>query len=263
MDTLIDKNKPIFIIAHKYYRGYESYVEYYINNIKKFYEEALVIIVDNNSTYVEDIFSNLRKYDNVILLENNIDCKFEIGAYRVGLKYVIDNNLLNEYSYVVLTQDTFILKNKLDFNLLNEQNITAAPINSFTMDDIFKDIRDEILIKLGLFNNLDKITFCWCCSFIVSTTKIEQLLNYFKDIIITTRDESGAAERYLARILWELNDYKNNDIDGDMAALKYSWNGKINPSPKYDCHNVNIYDEKITTYFVKKTQQKTERTNDK
>jgi hypothetical protein len=48
-----------------------------------------------------------------------------------------------------------------------------------------------------------------------------------------------------------------------MAALKYSWNGKINPSPKYDCHNVNVYDEKITTYFVKKAQQKTEKTCDR
>jgi len=263
MDKLKDKNKPIFIIAHKFYRGYESYIEYYISNINKYYEDALIIVVDNNSTYVEDIFSTLRKFNNVILLKNDIDCKFEIGAYKLGLKFIIDNDFISDYSYVVLTQDTFILKNKLDFNLLNEQNITAAPINSFTMDDIFKDIRDEILIKLGLFNNLDKITFCWCNSFIIATNKAQQLFNYFKDIIITTRDESGASERYLARILWELNDYKNNDIDGDMTALKYSWNGKINPSPKYDCHNVNVYDENITTYFVKKTQQKTEKTCDR
>jgi len=263
MDTLIDKNKPIFIIAHKYYRGYESYVEYYINNIKKFYKESLIIIVDNNSTYVEDIFSNLRKYDNVVLLENNIDCKFEIGAYRVGLKYIIDNNLLNKYSYVVLTQDTFVIKNKVDFNSLYEQNITACPINSYINDGMLQHISNNVLGSIGLLNNLDKITFCWCCSFIVSTTKIEQLLNYIKDIKITVRDESCAAERYLARILWELNEYKNNDIDGDIRYLGYHWAGQPNPSPKYDCHSVNIYDENITSYFAKKAQQKTERTNDK
>lgn len=260
---LKDKNTPIFIISHKFYRGYESYIEYYIKNINKYYTGALIIVVDNNSTHVKDIFTNLIGFKNVVLLDNNIDCKFEIGAYKVALKHIIDNNLLNNHSYIVLTQDTFILKNKIDFNLLHEQNITAAPINSFKMDNIFKDIRDEILIKMDLFNNLDKITFCWCSSFIIATNKAQQLFNYFKDIIITTRDESGASERYLARILWELNDYKNNDIDGDMAALKYSWDGKINPSPKYDCHNVNVYDEKITTYFVKKTQQKTEKTCDR
>ena len=76
----MDKNKVIFIIAHKYFRGYESYIEYYINNIKKFYEKSLIIVVDNNSNYKDDIFDKLKIYDNVVLLDNDIKCKFEIGA---------------------------------------------------------------------------------------------------------------------------------------------------------------------------------------
>lgn len=258
-----DKNKPVFIIAHKYFRGYESYVEYYINNIKKYYEQALIIIVDNNSTHVEDVFNNLQKYENVVLLNNDIECKFEIGAYKIGLKYLIDNNLLNDYSYAVLTQDTFVLKNKVDFNSLHGQNITACPINSYISDGMFQNITNSVLESIGLLNNLDKITFCWCNSFIVSTNKCEQLFNYFKDIVITVREESCASERYLARILWELNDYKNNDIDGDIRYLGYYWNGQPTPSPKYDCHTVNIYDENIISFFAKRAQQKTEKTNDR
>ena len=263
MDKLNDKNKVIFIIAHKYFRGYESYVEYYIQNIQRFYQDSLVLVVDNNSVYRDDIFNNLKKYDNVILLDNNVVCKFEIGAYQVGLKYLIDNNLVNSYDYIVLSQDNFIIKNRLDFNTLYEQDITACPINSFYQDGACQHIVNSVLNSIGLLNNLDKLTFCWCSSFIISTTKCEQLLNYIKDIIITVRDESCASERYLARILWELNNYKNNDVDGDIRNLGDIFYSSPNIIRKYDCHSVNPYDDNITTFFVKRTQQKTETTQDR
>ena len=258
-----DKNKPVFIIAHKYFRGYESYVEYYINNIKKYYEQALIIIVDNNSTHVEDIFNNLQKYENVVLLNNDIECKFEIGAYQLGLKYLIDNDLIKNYPYVVLTQDTFILKNKVDFNQFFNDNIKACTINTYFQDGMLQHISNEVLSNLGLLSDLDKVTFCWCCSFIISNENVIKLHDYFKKIVITNREQSCAAERYLARILWELNDYKNNDIDGDIRYLGETWNGNRNPDPKYDCHSVNPYDENIKTFFVKRAQQKTEKTLDK
>jgi rRNA-processing protein FCF1 len=117
-----NKKKPIFIIAQKYYRGHVSYVKHYVENILEFYgENCKIIIVDNNSNYPEDIWETLPKNKNIILLTNDIECKFELGAYQVGINYVIENNLLDHYDYYVCTQDNFIIKNKLDFNsLFNE-----------------------------------------------------------------------------------------------------------------------------------------------
>jgi len=263
MDVIKNINKPIFIIAHKYFRGYDSYSEYYVQTIQKYYEDSLIIFVDNNSTHKEDIFVNLRNYKNVILLDNDIDCKFEIGAYQVGMKYLLDNSLINDYSYIVFTQDTFILKNRLDFNSLYNSDVKACTINSYFQDGMLQGISNEVLSKLGLLDNLDKCTFCWCCSFIISSSKTEQLYDYFKQIVITSRSESCAAERYLARILWELNDHKNYDIDGDIRYLGDMWNNVANTEPKYDCHSVNPFDDNIKTFFVKRAQQKTEYTVDR
>ena len=103
-------NNICFIIAHKYVRGYPSYVKHYINNVKAAYgDEALVIITDNNSEHKDDIFDQLKDLEGVILLDNNIESKFELGGYQVGLQYVLDNNLTDKYEYYVFTQDTFIL----------------------------------------------------------------------------------------------------------------------------------------------------------
>lgn len=263
MDVTEDKNKPVFIVAHKYFRGYDSYSEHYVQTVQKFYDDYLIIFVDNNSTHKDDVFDRLRQYKNVVLLDNNIDCKFEIGAYQVGLKYLIDNGLNNNYSYVVMTQDTFILKNKVDFNNLHNENVKACTINSYIQDGMMQDISNEVLSKLGLLNNLDKVTFCWCCSFIISSSNIVRLYDYFKQIVITNRTQSCAAERYLARIIWELNDYQNYDIDGDIRYLGDEWNHQPNPDPKYDCHSVNPFDDNIRTFFVKRAQQKTENTLDR
>ena len=78
-------------------------------------------------------------------------------------------------------------------------------------------------------------------------------ISYLQKIVISVRWESSASERYLARILWELNDHKNTDIDGSISDLA---------SRHYDCWNVNLYDP-VTSYFVKSVQQKTETTTDK
>jgi hypothetical protein len=260
MGELKDKNKVVFIIAHKYVRGYQSYIEYYIRNIKKFYQDSLVIVVDNNSKHKEDVFGELYTYENVILLENNKPCKFEIGAYQVGLEYMIDHQIYDNYDYVVLSQDTFVIKNRLDFNELHQQNITACPINTYYPDGMFQNITNSILSSINLLDNLDKITFCWCNTFIVSSEKVNNLYGYIKDIIITVREESCASERYLARIIYELNNHKNNDIDGDIRHLGEHWDGKENKLPKYDCHSVDPINDNVVTYFVKRTQQKTERT---
>jgi len=255
-------NNVVFIISHKYYRGYESYLKYYINNILSFYDNPLIIVVDNNSSYKEEIFNSIEKNDKTIFLDNNIESKFEIGAYQVGLNYLVDNNLFNNYNYLIFTQDTFIIKNRYDFNTLYDNNIYACPINGCDQNnpismDYFgthkhhMDIQQVVLSTLGLNDRLDEVSFCWCNSFIIASNKTEQLLSYFKKIIITNRSESSASERYLARILYELNNHKNYDIDGDIRVLNRF----------YDSHSVNVYSN-VDSFFVKRNQQKTENTKD-
>ena len=250
--------KLTFIIAMKYYRGYESYLKYYVENIHKFYLNSLIIIIDNNSTYKDDVFDQLKDYSNVILLDNDIESKFELGSYQVGIKYLINHNLLDS-DYYIFTQDNFILKNRYDFNILGANNIMACPINSFHYDGYMSHIVSDVLSKINLNNNMDKITFCWANSFIVHKQKIMELYNYIKNIVIKVRVESEASERYMARILWELNNYVNFDIDGPIQQQLYE-----HSSPAaYDCDKVNPYDKITGVYFLKKVQQKNENTTNK
>jgi hypothetical protein len=235
----------VFIIAHKFIRGYKSYTKYYIDTIQKFYPDALTIVVDNNSVNKNDVFDTLKDYQNVILLDNNISCKFEIGAYQVAFKYLIDNNLVANYDYCICTQDNFILKNKYDFDQLRQKNITACPINGGPRDNDQADIVRDVLSRLNLYDNVDKITLCWCISFIINTCHVQQLYNYFKEIVITVRKQSCASERYLSRILWELNGKRDcGEIDGNKS---------------YDPWRVNLFEDQ-TSYFAKSVQQKTEKT---
>lgn len=253
MDRLVDYNKVCFIIAHKYFRGYPSYLKLYTERIFRSYPDALVIVVDNNSVYKEDIFSTIDPALNVIFLDNNIECKFELGAYQVGLLYLIENNLTEEYGYLILTQDNFILNKRLDYNELAQKNIKACTINSYFQDGACNDVCNPVLDRLGMNNNLDKITFCWCSSFIIASENIQRLYDILKTIVQKVRWDSCGAERYLARILWELNGFSNYDLDGDIRELAQS---------KYDCWTVDPYDENINSCFIKKVQQKTERTVD-
>jgi len=247
-------NKVCFIIANKYVRGYKSYLKYYIGNIQELYPEALTVVVDNNSKYKEDIFSDLKDLENVVLLDNNIDSKFELGAYQVGLRYIVENNLVNEYSYYIFTQDNFVLKNKYDFNEMYSNQIYARPINSMYADGECRDVVIPVMEKLQMNNNWDKVNFCWCSSFVVANNKILQLYEYLKQIVVTCRWESCAGERYLARILWELNEHKDcGDIDGSASDLSLR---------HYDTWNVDIT-APATSFFVKEVQQKNENTVDK
>jgi hypothetical protein len=243
-------NKLVFIIAHKFIRGYVSYTKYYVDNINKFYDGALIIIVDNNSLNKNDIFSTLTDYNNVILLDNDITSKFELGAYQVGIRYLIERGLIENYDYCIMTQDNFIIKNRYDFKNFYDKEIYACPINSFYPDGACAEIFKSTLIKLNLYDNLNKINFCWCCSFVVHTSKLLQLYNYLVNIVIKIRDESCASERYLARILLELNNGKCcESIDGDIRKLKYN------------CWTVDLFANQAT-YFAKRVQQKNENTKE-
>jgi hypothetical protein len=251
---ITQEKKIVFIIAHKYFRGYPSYLSHYIDNIINFYgDRSLILVVDNNSNYPQEIFDTIPKINNLVFLTNDIECKFELGAYQVGMRYIFEEELQDECEYFVCTQDNFIIKNKVDFDNLLKLNIFACPINSYFPDGECKNICDTVLNSLGRNDNLDKITFCWCSSFIVHGTKLQTIYDMIKQIVIKVRWESCASERYLARLLWELNDFKNNDIDGDIRTLK---------DRHYDCWSVDPM-APSSSFFVKKVQQKTENTADK
>jgi len=117
---------------------------------------------------------------------------------------------------------------------LKEKDITACPINGYYPDGSTM----EVLTKLGLYDNMDKIDFCWCNSFVINTCHIEQLYGYFKQIVITVRAQSCASEGYLARILWELNGRKScGDIDGNIQQLK---------DKHYYCWTVNLLENQTS-----------------
>jgi hypothetical protein len=241
----------LFVIAHKYYRGYESYLKHYLNNIHSFYKNSYALIVDNNSSYIEDVKEQIKDIENTELIINDSSQKFELGAYNYGIQYLINKNMINDFDYFVFTQDTFVLKNKYDFNNLTVNNVTACSLTTYYPDKYLSHIWEPILTKLDLCNNLDKMTFCWCVSFILSKSSIRAFHNLTKDAPVTIRVESEATERWLARILYHLNNNVNFNIDGDIRYLKY------------DCHSVNIYDTHPLYYFVKRTQRKTDTTQDK
>ena len=249
-----DNYKVCFIISSKYNRSYITYIKYYVDNIIKYYTNYLIIIVDNNSVYIDEIIQlfNYLNYKNIVILTNNIECKFEIGAYKIGIIYLFKNNLIDKYDYYVFIQDNFVLKNKYDFNILKKNYIYACPINEHyaPLGDYINNKRKyshEILKQINLYDNLNKITFCWCASFILHKSKIINFYNYTKDIIIVNRFESECSERYLPRILYELNNHKNYNIDGFMYDIKYNVHSKY-------------IDTDIFSFFEKKIQGKSEST---
>lgn len=252
----MDNYKLIFVISHKYYRSYPSYIKYYVDNIRNFYSNYFIIIVDNNSKYICDIIDLFKDYNNLIILNNDSECKFEIGAYKVGINYMINNNLIENYNYCIFTQDNFILKNKYDFNNLTLNNTTACALNTFNKgkEEYSNPITRDILTKINLQDRIDELTLCWCSSFVLHKSKIIDFLNITKDIIITIRAHSCCSERYLSGIMYYLNNYVMTSIDGDIDSLDIL---------KYNCWTVDLINDTIPERcFVKKVQQKTENTLD-
>lgn len=251
--------KPIcFIISHRYYRTYPSYIQYYVDNIQKYYENALTIIVDNNSSHLDDIREKLADYKNVIILVNDTECKFELGAYNEGIRYLINHNIYNDYSYVVFSQDTFVLKNKFDFREFTQKKTTAGVFIGSECGQDFEYGLNLHPTTQYFWNKLemDKYYpflnkgFCWCCSFFLHSSKIGEFLNLTQHIVIKVRNDSCALERYLWMIMYRLNNNKLENIDGLLEHIHL----------KYDCHRVNIINDSVSCYFVKHTQQKTETT---
>ena len=177
--------KILFIIAHKYFREYESYLEYYINNIQSFYgNDASILIVDNNSQH-KDIQEKISKYKNVEMIINTSDSFYELGAYRFGITYM--NEKINEFEYIIFSQDSFVIKNKYDFNNLISNDVKACTIvsNYENINTFFPYEIRNILEPINMFNKLNEISFVWCVSFILHNAVVNDFIKFQNiDIII-------------------------------------------------------------------------------
>lgn len=248
-----DTYSVAFIIAHRYYRNYPSFIKYYVDNIQRFYKNSFILIVDNNSENISDIVEVLKDYKNLVILTNNTPCKFEIGAYKVGIQYLLTSMADIIFDYCVFTQDNYILKQKYDFNNLITEGINATSFVGFTghKHEYYYPFTQDILKRVGLENDIDKLTLCWCSSFILHYSKIFEFLKITQDIVITTRRGSCEGERFLSAIIYKLNDYKMVHIEGDMDHQHYN------------CHKVDLIKDVIPEHcFVKCIQGKTELTKE-
>lgn len=246
----------VFVISHRYYRNYPSYIKYYVDNIQSFYNtNAFVLIVDNNSKHIQDIKDLFVDYNNTIILTNETECKFEVGAYKVGIQYLLENQI--QYEYCVFSQDNFVLKRKFDFGELTNNNIKACPVNHFCLprEDYYEPKLYDILKKYGFENMIDIMSLCWCNTFVLHVSCIIPFMEKTNHIQkITNREESCASERYLSGILHILNNNKSVSIDGDISSKEILG---------YDCWTVDLINESIPTrYFVKRIQAKNETTVD-
>lgn len=247
--------KLCFVIAHKWIRRnppFRSYLSHYIDNIMSFYPDSLVLVVDNKSRHKDDVLLSVSRLDRVVVLDNTTDSGFEVGAYTVACDWLCKEDRFNAFDFVVFTQDTYVLKNKYDFTLLWKHEIKSCPINSWRNDMWGIDLQVKALTAMGLNDCLDQISFCWCNGFVAASNKIPQLLSYISKVTVTTKDESCASERWLARVVYELNEKgKHWDIDGNID----------NNRSKYNEWTVDVTSD-IPSYFVKSIQQKTETTVD-
>lgn len=251
------EHRIAFIIAHKYYRTYQTFIKYYVDNIQNFYgNRAYIVIVDNQSNYIEDITKMFENYERLTILINTSECKFEQGAYTIGINYILENNLFHLFDYYVCTQDTFILKNKFDFNILAAKCTTACPINLYHMpitDYMEQPYVMEYIEKLDMVDYIGQFDICFCNSFILHKSRIHRFLLLTKDFVITTKEQHQATERYFGVILYHLNNGITESIDG--YANDYNILG-------YHPHTWNPMERDTFRYFMKHTQFKGEHTID-
>lgn len=237
-----------FIIACKVYRSYDSYIPFYVSKIKEYYPEAMIILVDNNSDYSE-LYTQFSSMNNLIVLENTSESKFELGAYKFATEYIKNNNL--KFDYYVCSQDTFVLVNKYDFNTLVKDNVKACSIGHFYFHRS-SGLHINVLKRLGLYDPSETFLCCWCVSWTCDHESLLKINDLLLSIIPKTRYESMETERYMGKILKMLN---NN--------IEYAIEIGVECNADYSCHSIDprSVDAKNTNhYFIKRAQQKTEHT---
>jgi hypothetical protein len=252
--------KVCFIISNKYILGYPNFLKHYIDNVIEFYGNSLILVVDNNSNNINDLVLQFKSYDNVTIIQNTDICKFEIGAYKFGIKYLIEQNLIEKYDYYACTQDNYFLQNNFDFRLLDKNNVNGAvlfgndidwhsgPHPHQTIDD-----RNKELIRFGITDSqiLNNNLFCWCSSFIINKHKIFNFYEIIKNIQITNRWGSILSEKYLGGILYFLNNGIHYAVDPHLDLPYNNRNVTLT-----NCNDIK------SVYFVKCAQDKTETTPD-
>jgi hypothetical protein len=251
MTTNYNELNLCFIIACKIYNNYKCYLPFYVSKIKEYYPNALTILVDNNSKNPE-IFKTLKNQENVIVIENTSDSKFEVGAYKIATEYIKINNL--KYNYYICTQDTFILVNKYDFNILKNNNINCAAISHFNWKEVGNNIINnhfKVLTYLNLYDPNEIFMGCWAASWVCNHSSLIIIYNLLKDIKPIIRQDSEQTERYMGKILKMLNNGINFSIENSIMG------------ENYDIYNIEPILEKkiiVNNYFVKHSQGKTENT---
>jgi hypothetical protein len=113
-----------------------------------------------------------------------------------------------------------VLKNKYEFNNLMSKNIFACPIKSHINDDYNRHygsynepLVQQVLIKLHLENRINELRLCWANSFALHYSKLPIFLNMTINIITKNKHDACDGERFLAGILYTLNNYKNDTIE--------------------------------------------------
>ena len=243
--------KLCFIIAHRYAKNYESYLNYTINNITTFYKDALILVVDNNSADLRELYNTIDKSLNVKFIVNNSESKFDLGAYTYGITYLIQNNLIANFDYFVMIQDTYLLINKYNFNKLITNNIKACSIVNVPNDEHFIHEREYMLNTFKIPNTSDA-KMCWCNCLAVTPDRLLPLYNIIKQIKITVRRESEASERYMGNILYYLNNNSSYAIDGNTNLYT------INNIEYFTCHDTYYQYKDVKSYFCKISQKKNE-----
>jgi hypothetical protein len=246
---MITEYRLCFIIGCKQYKNYTSYLSFYISNIKKYYPSAFIILVDNNSNYKE-VYDSFKDMENIILLENTSDSKFEIGAYMYATEYIQSNNLI--FDYYICTQDTFILVNKYDFSELDKNNLKCCSLSHFIYERSF-GLHVNPLINLNLYEPSEKFMCCWCTSYICNHDVLLNIKNILKNIKLTLKQHSLESERYMGKILKMLNNNISYAINNGLEGYNYC------------CFNIDPMSneaKETNNYFIKKIQSKTENTSD-